>query len=323
MSAAKPIIVVTGATGAQGSSVVKHLLRDGRWHVRGVTRDPTSAKAATLVKQNAGVELVKADLSDLKSFVAATVGAAGVFIVTEYWETHNEDAEVAQGKNAIDACVANKVQHVVFSALPGVNFLTNGRLKVPHFDGKWRIAMLLRASGLSHSLVFVPFYYENYLTVMAPAQSKENPNEYTFTVPTGGKRYPQGSVGEIGGFVAPLFASPATYNGKLVDGWTTLQTTSEAASQYAAATGRVAKVYEPKLADFAKFPFPGAKDIADMFEWYQLQDDRRRAGNRGDASNVFHELGIRDSDLISGARTLYPASPDLPAVLRTSSVARS
>ena len=44
----KKIIVVTGATGAQGGSVVKFLLEDGTFAVRATTRNPESPKAKGL-----------------------------------------------------------------------------------------------------------------------------------------------------------------------------------------------------------------------------------------------------------------------------------
>ncbi len=45
-------ILVIGATGAQGGSVARHLLRQGTFAVRGLTRNPASAAAGAL--QQAG-----------------------------------------------------------------------------------------------------------------------------------------------------------------------------------------------------------------------------------------------------------------------------
>lgn len=55
----KPVIAVMGATGAQGGSVVDALMKSGKWNVRGITRDPKSAKAEALRAK--GVEVVKAN----------------------------------------------------------------------------------------------------------------------------------------------------------------------------------------------------------------------------------------------------------------------
>lgn len=55
------IVVVFGATGVQGGSVVKSILGDPRtakeYKIRGITRDPSKPNAQALVKQ--GVEAVE------------------------------------------------------------------------------------------------------------------------------------------------------------------------------------------------------------------------------------------------------------------------
>lgn len=68
------LVVVTGATGQQGGSVVDHLVKDStptlfhpafakeKWKIRGLTRDPTSSKSQKLVAK--GVEMVQADLNN-------------------------------------------------------------------------------------------------------------------------------------------------------------------------------------------------------------------------------------------------------------------
>lgn len=58
-------IVVFGATGSQGSGAVSALLKQGKFSVRAVTRDPKSAKSAKLAAE--GAELVSADFEDKKS----------------------------------------------------------------------------------------------------------------------------------------------------------------------------------------------------------------------------------------------------------------
>ncbi|TWH28405.1 NmrA family NAD(P)-binding protein [Isoptericola variabilis] len=52
------VVAVVGATGRQGSAVVRHLLRDG-WRVRALTRDPSGTAARTL--HDLGAEVVRAD----------------------------------------------------------------------------------------------------------------------------------------------------------------------------------------------------------------------------------------------------------------------
>lgn len=62
-------IAVVGATGIQGGSVISTLLKEGIFKIRGITRNPTSTKALALAAS--GVEIVKADLNDEASLVAA------------------------------------------------------------------------------------------------------------------------------------------------------------------------------------------------------------------------------------------------------------
>lgn len=67
--ASKKILVVFGATGAQGGSVVKSVLGDAKmretWTVRGVTRDVSKPSAKAL--EELGAETVAVRLLDLKA----------------------------------------------------------------------------------------------------------------------------------------------------------------------------------------------------------------------------------------------------------------
>lgn len=62
------VIAVHGATGNQGGSVVRALLKTD-WTIRAITRNPTGKKGAALAAQ--GVEVVAADFGDEKSLIEA------------------------------------------------------------------------------------------------------------------------------------------------------------------------------------------------------------------------------------------------------------
>lgn len=79
------LIVVLGATGNQGDSVIKTLLEQPQHQIRGLTRNTSSDKAKALADK--GVEMVAADLDDKASLEAAFVGAHIIFIVSNYWGT--------------------------------------------------------------------------------------------------------------------------------------------------------------------------------------------------------------------------------------------
>lgn len=63
------LIVVIGATGTQGGSVVSALLENPSYRIRGVTRNASSEKAKALSAK--GVEVVTADVNDIESLKKA------------------------------------------------------------------------------------------------------------------------------------------------------------------------------------------------------------------------------------------------------------
>jgi len=155
---ARKLLVVVGATGNQGGSVCRRFLKDPRYAVRGLTRDPTSAAGQELAAL--GAEVVRADLDDVKSLEAAFAGANVIFSVTNYWEPffrpdcrakaqemgvtcrrYAYDVEVRQGKNIADAAatVADSLDDNGFlaSTLSHATRCSNGKFKdLYHFDAK-------------------------------------------------------------------------------------------------------------------------------------------------------------------------------------------
>ena len=80
----KKLILVIGATGAQGGSVAKALLGSGKYNVRCLTRNASSEKAKALA--NAGAEVVECTMDTIESLTKAMEGCYGIFGVTSFWE---------------------------------------------------------------------------------------------------------------------------------------------------------------------------------------------------------------------------------------------
>lgn len=86
--------------------VARALARDEAFHVRAVTRDPTSAAAKELAKEP-NLELVQADYANQDSLVAAFKGAEAVFGLTNFFDPvvqKDQLMEVKQGALMGDLC---------------------------------------------------------------------------------------------------------------------------------------------------------------------------------------------------------------------------
>ncbi len=261
-------VLVIGATGAQGGSVASHLLNRRTCKVRALTRKPESPAAQRL--RLLGAEVVRGELDDRGSLRAALRGADAVFGVTDYWEHFEKEAE--HGRNLINAVAGAEVEHFVLSTLP-------------HLDQKYEMEQYARSLGLPVTFVHVAFYYDNFFSFFPPRKNGDGRYHFGFNqgdVPLAGV-----AAEDIGGVVAAIFERPDDYIGKTVG----IVGDDLTPGQYAATMSRASGksiVYEfiPHEV-FATFPFKGADDLADMFEF-----NRRYYPNR-----------LAD---LAQSRTIYP-----------------
>ncbi|GAA1712679.1 NmrA/HSCARG family protein [Brachybacterium phenoliresistens] len=155
-------IAVFGATGQQGGAVVDALLERGA-RVRALVRSPESDRSQALAAR--GVELAGVRIEDPASVVAALAAVdAFSFMTPEADSLEQVEEEVRIGTALVDAAVAARVPHVVFTSVFGAERETG----VPHHDSKHRIEEHLRRSGLRATMVRPTGFMENFTTVMAP-----------------------------------------------------------------------------------------------------------------------------------------------------------
>ncbi|KIJ61553.1 hypothetical protein HYDPIDRAFT_115710 [Hydnomerulius pinastri MD-312] len=158
------VVAVFGATGTQGSSVVKALLNDGTFVPRVVTRNPNSEKALKL--KELGAEVAQADLWDVPSLKSAMNGVEAVYGVTDYYDPKNSaeghTSEMLLGQNLVDAAVEANVKYFIWSSLPHSTRVSNGKYpNVYHFDNKANVEDYLRDSNLPHSIIHTGWFSEN------------------------------------------------------------------------------------------------------------------------------------------------------------------
>src|SRR5258708_2672427 len=149
-------ILITGVTGKQGGAVAQALQGAG-FHLRGLTRNPDSERAAALARH--GIDLVKGDLDDEATLRRALAGAWGVFGVQNTGEAGVEREE-AQGKRLATLAREAGVEHYVYTSVGSAHKRTG----VPHFDNKWRIEETVRSLRFpSHVILRPVFFMENLL----------------------------------------------------------------------------------------------------------------------------------------------------------------
>ena len=167
----KNILVIFGATGAQGGGLAHAILNDpnSQFSVRAVTRDPNSEKAKALAKL--GAEVVAADIDDPESMKRALQGAYGAFFVTFFWAHFSAEKETAEAKNMAAAAKEAGLKHVIWSTLEDVRKSVpleddsmptlQGKYKVPHFDGKGEADHFFTDAGVPVTFLLASFYWDN------------------------------------------------------------------------------------------------------------------------------------------------------------------
>lgn len=206
-----PLVVVCGATGIQGGSVIKALAESDRnYRLRGLTRDPTKPLARELAKkgvQMAGVSLTVDNEAEVRK---AFEGANIVFAMTNFWEHLNKQREIDEGTMLVNTAKAIGVDLLVWSGLDSITELSGGKYTMAdHFDSKAAVTTYARKSGVPFANVQAGFYASNFTGGFKP--TKQADGSYVLTLPCSPNVvYPViDMVEDYGLFVREAIESPA------------------------------------------------------------------------------------------------------------------
>jgi NmrA-like family len=211
----KKLLVVLGATGGQGGSVVDALLKTHQYNLRGTTRYPCSKEAQSLARR--GVEVVEANLDDPQSLTSSLANAHVIFAVTKM-VAGDMDREIMQGKHIADAAArVESLEHFIWSTLPSASTVSGGKCAVPHMDGKAEVDEYIINSlpALARITTFLwgGFYAENVQYPNFAPNFLATAGKYVWVQPVGARTLVP-MVGDhsvnVGIFVERVLARPET-----------------------------------------------------------------------------------------------------------------
>ena len=272
----KKIIAVVGATGQQGSGLVKAILADpaGGFAARAITRDPNSDKAKELARL--GAEVVAGDVDDEESLKRAFTGAYGAYCVTFFWAHFSPEKEKAQAAAMARAAKAAGVTHVIWSTLEDSRKYIplddsrmptlQGQYKVPHFDAKAEADQIFTSLGVPTTFLLTAFYWDNFIYFgMGP---KKGPDGVLgITMPLGDKKFPGIASEDIGACAYGIFKAGRPYIGRRVGIAGEHLTGAEMAAAFSKAIGQPVRYNEVAPEVYRSFGFPGADDLGNMFQF--------------------------------------------------------
>jgi uncharacterized protein YbjT (DUF2867 family) len=274
--AERKVIVVTGATGAQGGGLARAILAepDAGYAVRAVTRDANSDAARALA--DAGAEVVTADLDDPASIERAFDGAYGAYCVTFFWAHFSPEREQAEARTMAQAARAAGLRHVIWSTLedtrrwlalddPRMPTLME-RYKVPHFDAKGESDDFFRQAGVPTTFLLTSYYWDNLIHFgMGPKPGPDGTLQ--FVLPMGDRKLPGIAAEDIGRCAWGIFKQGTELAGRTIGVAGEHLTGAEMAASLSRALGREVRYAAISPDAYRALGFPGSDDLGNMFQF--------------------------------------------------------
>jgi len=268
-------LVVFGATGNQGGSVINFVLGNPDlsklYTLRAVTRDPSSKSSRDLASK--GIEVVKGDVNDAKSIENAVKGTQFAFItVNSGYTADNYAIEIRQTKTIVDAFIAAGGEYIIYSTVPSPKAFSNGKYSnVGHWEAKADSQKYIASQSVK-SAFFVPgSFMSNFTSYMSPKPLGDG-SYGIFNLVGSYKNWPLIDIAnDTGKWVGSILASPEKYEGKDLCAATKLYKSSEIADAMSKVTGKTIKWIQIPEEQFRQYAPPEAATA--MVEMFQYIDD--------------------------------------------------
>jgi uncharacterized protein YbjT (DUF2867 family) len=234
------IILVTGATGAQGGAVTRALLKNGNT-VRVIVREASRHSKAAEELEKSGAEIIIADMEDPASLEEALKGVYALFSVQDM--NNGTDSERRHATNLLTAAFEAGVQQVVHASVNQ----TGNHLQFTNWD-KWNKKYwldkqfgedTLRNTGFKYWTILRPvFFMDNFITPKVIFMFPDLTKGEIVTAWASDAKLQLIAVDDTGAFAAAAFNNPERFNGQVIDLAGDELTIGEIAESITQATGK-------------------------------------------------------------------------------------
>ncbi|MFB2979403.1 NmrA/HSCARG family protein [Microseira sp. BLCC-F43] len=152
-------ILLIGVTGGTGGNAVKGFLEQGVTNLRAITRKIDLNRPSLSKINDAGVELVEANLDDRESLVAAFTGISHVYCHATAGDSSKPDPlEVERAKRIAQVAKQAEIKHFVYNSAGGADRNSG----IGHIEQKYQIEQILKQAGLPTTMLRACLFMEEF-----------------------------------------------------------------------------------------------------------------------------------------------------------------
>lgn len=152
-------ILLIGVTGGTGGNAVKGFLEQGVTNLRAITRKIDLNRPALSKINDAGVELIEANLDDEESLKAAFTGIAAVYCHATAGDSSKADPlEVERAKRIAQVAKQAEIKHFVYNSAGGADRNSG----IGHIEQKYQIEQILKQAGLPTTMLRACLFMEEF-----------------------------------------------------------------------------------------------------------------------------------------------------------------
>ncbi|CAF1317973.1 unnamed protein product [Adineta steineri] len=269
------LVTVVGATGAQGGAVVRSLIETGKYKIRGLTRDPSSAKAQAIKRLSDNIEMVSCDINKSDDVKRAFKDSWAIYALTDYWaQPDKPEVEIQQGTLMADIASSLQIPYYIFSTVENVNKLSGEKLDVPHFTQKAEIRDYIKEKHPDLKVIYVEpgCYIQNWQNMTKP--QKLDDGTIVFAAPLNQKaKLHLVDIDDTGPIVREILEDPEKYINQDICICGEEIAFEDVAKVFTKVTGIPAISKTLKEEEFRSalsfLPKAGQDDLFNMFKWFE------------------------------------------------------